>query len=117
MKRTSLATLLALVSLVGGAYAQTPPVQTQSPSPSEATRPRVVSPPQFPGQGVSQRGTAAKPKATEQSLPLGVVVGTKPEVRQEAAGPAATERRVEAVPAASMLMSPPQIQARIAEAE
>jgi hypothetical protein len=69
------------------------------------------------GQGVPQRRTAAEPEAAEQSLPQGVVVGTKPEVRPEVAGPAATERRVEAVSAASMLMSPPQIQARIAEAE
>jgi hypothetical protein len=46
-----------------------------------------------------------------------VVVGTTPESRPPEAGPAATERRVGPAAAGSSLLSPPQIQARIAEAE
>jgi hypothetical protein len=56
-------------------------------------------------------------ESIEPALPQGVVVGTKPESRPQVAGPAATERRVEAAEAGSLLLSPPQIQARIVEAE
>lgn len=44
-------------------------------------------------------------------------MGSKPDARPQVAGPAATERRVQPSAAASLLMTPPQIQARIAEAE
>ena len=50
-------------------------------------------------------------------MPQGVVVGTKLETRPEVAGPAATERRADPLAAASRVLSPPQIQSRIAEAE
>jgi hypothetical protein len=50
-------------------------------------------------------------------VPQEVVVGTKPEGRPQVAGPAATERLVEPAAAGSLLLSPPQIQARIGEAE
>jgi len=103
MKKTSLA-LLVIVFLLAGAQAQTPQSlrtpPTQSPSPSASVRRPV-----------------AEPESTEQAPPQGIVVGTKPEVRPRVVGPFATERRVEPAAAGSLLMSPPQIQARIAEAE
>ena len=58
-----------------------------------------------------------KPESTEPDVPQEVVVGTKPEGRPQVAGPAATERLVEPAAAGSLLLSPPQIQARIGEAE
>jgi hypothetical protein len=119
MNRTSLATLLVIVFLSAGARAQTPPTTTQSPSPGQETRPRVVSPaPPTAGQPpASEKSAVGEPESTEQASPPGIVVGYKPEVRPQVAGPAATERRVEPAAAGSVLMSPPQIQARIAEAE
>jgi hypothetical protein len=47
----------------------------------------------------------------------GAIVGSKPEGRPLVAGPAATERRADSLAAASRVLSPPQIQARIGEAE
>ena len=58
-----------------------------------------------------------KPESTEPDVSQDVVVGTKPEGRPQVAGPAATERLVEPAAAGSLLLSPPQIQARIGEAE
>jgi hypothetical protein len=118
MKRTSLATLLVIFFLVAGARAQTPPTPTQSPSPGQETRPRVISPAPTAGQPpAAEKSTVGEPESTEQALPPGIVVGSKPEVRPQVAGPAATERRAEPAAAESLLMSPPQIQARITEAE
>ena len=54
----------------------------------------------------------SEPNTTE-----GVIVGNKPESRPRVAGPAATDRRAEPLAAGSRVLSPPQIQARIAEAE
>ncbi len=45
------------------------------------------------------------------------MVGNKPDAGPGVAGPTATERHVEPPPAALLILSPPQIQARIAEAE
>jgi hypothetical protein len=53
----------------------------------------------------------------ELTSPQGTIVGSKPESRPLVAGPAATERRAEPLGGASRLLSPPQIQSRIAEAE
>jgi hypothetical protein len=50
-------------------------------------------------------------------VPEGTIVGNKSESRPPAAGPAAIERRVDPLAAGSLLLSPPQIQLRIAEAE
>lgn len=118
MKRTSLAALLLVVALLAaGAEAQTSQTpqtrQPQEPSPNSETRPRTVSSPpvQAPPEKPAQR------PVTEPEVEPGVVVGTKPESRPQVAGPAATERLVEPAAAASLLLSPPQIQARIVEAE
>jgi hypothetical protein len=105
MKRTSLASLLVIVFLSLGAQAQTPTAsQTPSPVPVEETRPRTISP--------APTVQPSAPQPEEET-----VVGTKPDARPQVAGPAATERHVEPATAASLLMSPPQIQARITEAE
>lgn len=105
MKRTSPSALLLVIALLmAGVQAQTP--QT-----------RQTPPTQSPSPSASVRRTVAEPESIEQALPQGVVVGTKPEVRPRVVGPFATERRVEPAVAGSLLMSPPQIQARIAEAE
>ena len=123
MKRTYLAALLLVVALLAaGAEAQTTPApqtrQNQEPSPNSETRPRTVSsPPVQAPPAKPEQPPVTEPEANEPALPQGVVVGTKPESRPQVAGPAATERRVEPAAAGSLLMSPPQIQARIAEAE
>jgi hypothetical protein len=123
MKRTSLAALLLVVALLAaGAEAQTTPApqtrQTQEPLPNSETRPRTVSsPPVQAPPAKPEQPPVTEPEGDEPALPQGVVVGTKPESRPEVAGPAATERRVEPAAAGSLLMSPPQIQARIVEAE
>jgi len=123
MKRTSLAALLLVVALLAaGAEAQTTPApqtrQTQEPSPNSETRPRTVSsrPVQAP-PAKPEQPPVTEPDGNEPALAQGVVVGTKPESRPQVAGPAATEHRVEPAAAGSLLLSPPQIQARIAEAE
>ena len=118
MKRLSLAAFLfVLASLTAAVQAQTP--QIPGSSPSQETRPRIVKP-AAPSQGqpsASQQRPLAEPESLEQTIPQGTIVGTKPEARPQVAGPAATEHRAEAVVAGSLLLSPPQVQARIAEAE
>ena len=119
MKTTSLAAFLLVIALpTAGAQAQTPQTgQTREPSPNSETRPRTVSAGLAPGQpsGAKQRG-AAESESIDPASSQGAVVGTKPEARPQVAGPATTERRVEPA-AATLIMSPPRIQARIAEAE
>lgn len=66
---------------------------------------------------MSEQRPVSDPEPIEQGLPEGVVVGTNPEVRPHVAGPAATERRSEPTAAGLLLMSPPQVQTRITEAE
>jgi hypothetical protein len=123
MKRTFLAALLLVVALLAaGAEAQTSQTpqtrQTPEPSPSSETRPRTVSsPPVQAPPAKPEQPPVTELGSIEPALPQGVVVGTKPESRPQVAGPAATERRVEAAEAGSLLLSPPQIQARIVEAE
>src|SRR6266540_132172 len=122
MKRISLAALLLVALPAAGALAQTSPKtqtgQTQDASPNSETRPRRISPPpvQAPPANPEER-PAAEQESIELAAPQGIVVGTKPESRPQVAGPAATERRVEPAAAGSSLLSPPQVQARIAEAE
>ena len=123
MKRTYLAALMLVVALLAaGAEAQTTPApqtrQTQEPSPNSETRPRTVSsPPVQAPPAKPEQPPVTEPEGDEPALPQDLVVGTKPESRPQVAGPAATERRVEPAAAGSLLMSPPQIQARIVEAE
>lgn len=117
MKRISSACLL-LVIATSLAAAQTQTPQRKNPSPSPEPRPRINSslPPQ-------QRPSPAKPQSVtdseedELNSPQATIVGSKPESRPRVAGPAATERRAEPLAAASRVLSPPQIQSRIAEAE
>ncbi len=119
MKRISLAALLLVSAMfLVGAQAQTPPSrQSQQPSNPEA-RPRTTSPaPAKRPPSASDPRSVPAAEETEPTELQGVVVGTRPERRPLVAGPAATERRVEPNSAASLLMTPPQIQARIAEAE
>ena len=98
MKRTSLAGLLLVVALsVAGAQAQTP--QTKSPSPRPEPRAERES------------------EDNEAPTPLRVVLVTRVASQKEAAGPAATERHGDPLAASARILSPPQIQSRIAEAE
>ena len=112
MKRTSLAGFLLVVALsLAGTQAQTPP--TKIPSPGPEARPRL-NPPPAPRANPESESDADEARAT---TPNGVVVGTAPDSRPEAAGPTATERHGEPLAASSRILSPPQIQTRIAEAE
>lgn len=98
---------MVAVSLVG-AQAQTSPGKSPSPSPEPRANPPAPRP-----------NPTAEPESddNEPTTPQGVVVGTTPESRPEAAGPAATERHGDPLEAGSRILSPPQIQSRIAEAE
>lgn len=114
MKNTSLAALLLLLAVAPAV------VRAQTPNPSPSTNPATTATPAAPvprvQQPVEQR-PVAEPESIEPTVPQGTVVGTKPEARPAVAGPAATERHVEPARTAPLILSPPQIQARIAEAE
>lgn len=107
------ALLLVIAIAVASASAQ-----TQTPSQNPETRPRIVS--ALPAQGQS---TAPVPRpessnqGLEQASPQGAIVGNKTEAQPAVAGPAATARRAEPSSSSSLILSPPQIQSRIAEAE
>jgi hypothetical protein len=62
-------------------------------------------------------GSVSDSEEGELDTPEGTIVGSKPDGRPPVAGPAATERRGEPLEASARVLSPPQIQARIAEAE
>ncbi len=113
MKRTSLAGLLLVVAIsLAGAQAQT--TQTKSPWPSSEPRPRVGSSVQ-----PAPREPQAVPESEDNELttPPKVVVGARPNSQPEAAGPTATERHAGPLAASARILTPPQIQSRIAEAE
>jgi len=114
--------MIVVALLAAGAEAQTTRApqtrQNQEPSPNSETRPRTVSsPPVQAPPAKPEQPPVTEPEGDEPALPQDLVVGTKPESRPQVAGPAATECRVEPAAAGSLLMSPPQIQARIVEAE
>ncbi|HEY6233341.1 MAG TPA: hypothetical protein VIW64_18905 [Pyrinomonadaceae bacterium] len=113
MKRISFAALSLVISVIG-APAQTP--EPKNPLPTSESRPRIISPsPETPAPAATPR--RPEPAETEATMPQGTIVGTVPERRPEVAGPAATERRAEPLAASARVLSPPQIQSRIAEAE
>jgi hypothetical protein len=110
MKRISLAAFLPLI-VISTAYAQVQNPQTKTPEP-----PRVVIPvPVLTGTPAPLPEPASGD--SQLTVPQGTVVGTKPESRPDVAGPSATERRSEPLEANARVLSPPQIQSRIAEAE
>jgi len=117
MKRKSLAGLLFVIAIsLAGVQAQSPPTQRPLPSPSAQPRAGSTTPASARPSPAAPR-SGAESEETEEAEPQGAIVGNKPETRPPAAGPAATERRVEPLAAGSFLLSPPQIQLRIAEAE
>ena len=96
MKKNSLAGFLLVFAIsLAGAQAQTR--QTKSPSPSPEVRPRLISP--APGVRSNPQSDPDSEDNDAGTSPS-VVVGTKADNRQ-----------------ASRVLSPPQIQSRIAEAE
>jgi len=114
MKKTSPAGLLLLLGIAMAGAAQ---AQTQNSSPNTETRPRRIS---TPSQGqslpLSPRPVAPDSSAAGQALPEDVPEN-KPATPPAVAGPAATAGRTEPSATALPLLSPPLIQARIAEAE
>jgi hypothetical protein len=118
MRKSSLAALTLLLAVVPAG------VRAQNPNPSSKAEPRksAAAPAPLPSHSPVE-SPAAEPRpvgdvqSAEEATPQGTVVGNKPDATPQVAGPAATERHVEPPPAASMILSPPQIQARIAEAE
>jgi hypothetical protein len=117
MKRISSASLLLLiVTSLAAAQSQTP--AKKSPSPTSEPQPRINSSIASPVQASPSRTrSAADLGENELNSPQGSIVGSKPESRPQVAGPSATERRVEPLAAAARVLSPHQIQSRIAEAE
>ena len=115
MKRISLVLWLLFIAwLATGVQAQTPADQpTPKPAPALETRPRTTA---APAATIKEHPVAETDSGSPDSS-LGTVVGTDPEARPQVAGPAATERRAEPAAASALLLSPPQIQARISEAE
>lgn len=109
MKRSSLVSLVIILFALTSAHAQAP-----RPSPNPDNRPRIVVPPrtQIPPPGAQ----TTTPVAPVETPPPRTVVGTTPQPRPLPAGPTATERHAES-PASSLVLSPPVIQLRIAEAE
>jgi hypothetical protein len=113
--------LLVIASSLAGAQAQTSATktpQTKTPSASPEPQPRMNSswpPPGKPAPPAPQ--SVSDSDEDELTSPQGTIVGGKPERRLQVAGPTATERRAEPLGGASRLLSPPQIQSRIAEAE
>jgi len=121
MKRISFAALSLVISMTG-AQAQTP--ETKNPLPNPESRPRIISPAPERVAPAPPRPNAEAPAADAEDptplgtqIPQGTIVGTQPERRPEVAGPAATERRADPLGASARVLSPPQIQSRIAEAE
>lgn len=113
MKRILFASiLLVITTLSTAAQAQTPPIRNPSPSPEPRPRANPVTGQQQPSRSEPQAVTDS-----EVNSPQRTIVGNKPGVRPQVAGPAATERRVEPLAAGSRVLTPPQIQSRIAEAE
>jgi len=112
MKRISLAGLLVFAISLAAAQAQTPPTQTSSPN--QETRPRLITTP--PGQR-SYPQVVPETEDSDAATPQGAVVGTVPDGRPDVAGPTATERHGEPLAASARSLTPPQIQTRIAEAE
>ena len=104
MKKILFAPALLLIS-TSLAVAQTR-TEPKNPQTGE-TRPRVIVPAE----------PQATPDAAAADAPKATIVGTKPENRPQVAGPTATERRPEPLAAASRVLSPPQIQSKIVEAE
>lgn len=92
--------------------------QTPKPSPNPEPRPNLAPPAPLPRQSpAAEPRPVGEPAGSEQTTPQGTVVGNKPDASPQVAGPAATERHVEPLPAGSLILSPAQIQSRIAEAE
>lgn len=116
MKRITLAAFLpAVLFSLAVAQSQTPRNQNPSTSQEPRTQGRTPEPaPRLPA-------TALRPDASlpnnDEAAPRGTVVGTTPDSMPEVAGPAATERRREPLAANARVLTPPQIQSRIAEAE
>jgi hypothetical protein len=120
MKRTSLAAFFLVIAIsFVSVQAQSPQSSpTQNPSPNPEARPRVGSTSAAPNQPLPLAPRSVPDsREAETGVPQGSIVGNKADARPPAAGPAATERRVEPLAAGSLLLSPPQIQLRIAEAE
>jgi hypothetical protein len=57
------------------------------------------------------------PLGTDSTQRPGVVIGNKPETQPQLVSPTATERHTDAAPAASLLLSPSVVHARLAEAQ
>jgi len=117
MKTKSLAGLLLVTAVsFADAQAQTPPTKNTSPTPEQ--RPRLTSKPTPTVQrSLPEPKSELESEDTNATTPHGVVVGTRPDSLPEAAGPAAIERHGEPLAASARILSPPQIQSRIAEAE
>ncbi len=116
MKKKFLAAFLPVI-VVSLASVEAQTLQTKNPTPGPEPAQRVTS--SAPAQRSATPAPQSEPPAGDAQLttPLGTVVGTKPEIKPDVAGPAATERRGEAFEASARVLTPPQIQTRIAEAE
>ncbi len=112
MKNNSLAALVLLLAIAPAVVrAQTPnPSPSINPATSTTPAPRAQQPP-------PEQRPVAEWESNQPTVPQGTVVGTKPEAKPAVAGPAATERHVEPARTVPLILTPPQIQARIAEAE
>ncbi len=89
--------------------------------PTEETRPRqtvpaVVMPSPGPVAVPSPRIAPATSAATD-AQPPGAVIGNKPATPPQLVSPTATERHAESAPAATLLLPPSVVQARLTEAQ
>lgn len=115
MKRNSLAAFLPVI-IISLASAQAQTTEKKNPTPSSEPS-RIISP--APAQRTAPVVPQSEPATggAQLTTPQGSMVGTKPEAKPTVAGPNATERRGDPLEASARILTPPQIQTRIAEAE
>jgi hypothetical protein len=120
MQRITVPAVTLIVScFLAAVQAQT--TQTQNPSSQNPSTSAGSVPNNQRHEPLAPRVTVPRPdvnlESNQDAKPHGVVVGTTPDTMPEVAGPAATERRPEPLAASARVLTPPQIQSRIADAE
>jgi hypothetical protein len=118
MKRSYLvlSLLVVFISLISARAQDTRTRQTQDNRPRPNV-PDVSLPAPSPIPVPSPRTAPVSPAATDATQPPGVVIGNKPEPQPQLVSPTATERHADVAPAASLLLPPSVVHARLAEAQ
>ena len=118
MKRSCLVLsfLVVFISITSARAQDGKARQTEETRPRQ-TVPRVAVPSPSPVSVPSPRVAPATPAATDATQPPGAFIGNKPAPQPQLVSPTATERHAEVAPAASLLLPPSVVQARLTEAQ